>query len=407
MNCDVVVIGAGPSGTIAAGILHKNGFKVRVVEKEKFPRFVIGESLLPRCMVPLEESGLMDAVKAKGFQIKNGAKFVWGEAVCDFEFANQYTEGWGWTWQVPRADFDHTLAKALEEKGVPVHYETSVENIEFGDDKQLVEVKHLDGTTEKIECRFVVDGSGYGRVIPRMLDLEQPSDFPPRKAIFSHVPDNDRGDNAESERIDIVTINQHLWAWVIPFSNGNASIGFVGEMDAFDHLEGSTEEKLKALIRADRYINGRLPDLNFIFPPREITGYSVSVKQFYGKGYVLTGNSTEFLDPVFSSGVTFAMESAATAAKLLSRQLNGETVNWEKDYTQYIKEGVNIFRSYVIGWYDGSLPTIFYAPTINPEFKKQICSVLAGYVWDKSNPFVSKHETILQALSKVITIHST
>ena len=98
---DVLVIGAGPSGTIAASILNKSGLKVQIVEKMLFPRFVIGESLLPRCMEALEEAGFLDAVKAKKFQQKDGAKFVMEDKVCDFNFNQQYTQGWTWTWQVP------------------------------------------------------------------------------------------------------------------------------------------------------------------------------------------------------------------------------------------------------------------------------------------------------------------
>ena len=103
---DVLVIGAGPSGTVAASIINKAGFKVKIVEKMKFPRFVIGESLLPRCMEALEEAGFLDAVKDKGFQEKFGAKFVRDGKVCDYFFADQFTPGWNWTWQVPRGEFD-------------------------------------------------------------------------------------------------------------------------------------------------------------------------------------------------------------------------------------------------------------------------------------------------------------
>src|SRR5579864_4876791 len=104
-NVDVLVIGAGPSGTVAASIVHKAGFSVQIVEKLNFPRFVIGESLLPRCMEALEEAGFRDAVKAKKFQEKGGAKFVKDGKTCDYQFADQFTKGWTWTWQVPRAEF--------------------------------------------------------------------------------------------------------------------------------------------------------------------------------------------------------------------------------------------------------------------------------------------------------------
>src|SRR5688572_30283182 len=103
---DVLVIGAGPSGTVAASIVNQQGFKVKIVEKLKFPRFVIGESLLPRCMEALEAAGFLEAIKKKGFQEKFGAKFVRDGLVCDFNFAESFTEGWKWTWQVPRAEFD-------------------------------------------------------------------------------------------------------------------------------------------------------------------------------------------------------------------------------------------------------------------------------------------------------------
>ncbi|HNG62627.1 MAG TPA: FAD-dependent monooxygenase, partial [Ferruginibacter sp.] len=114
---DVLVIGAGPSGTVAASIIKKAGYSVKIVEKMTFPRFVIGESLLPRCMEALEEAGFLDAVKEKKFQEKFGAKFVNNGKVSDFFFADQYTKGWTWTWQVPRGEFDQTLANCCVSMG--------------------------------------------------------------------------------------------------------------------------------------------------------------------------------------------------------------------------------------------------------------------------------------------------
>src|SRR6218665_4005805 len=128
---DVLVIGAGPSGTVAASIVHQAGFKVKIVEKQQFPRFVIGESLLPRCMEALEEAKFLDAVKARGFQEKTGAKFVKNGKVCDYKFSDQFTQGWKWAFQVPRADFDNTLATTVQKMGVPIDFETTVTGIVF------------------------------------------------------------------------------------------------------------------------------------------------------------------------------------------------------------------------------------------------------------------------------------
>ncbi len=117
---------------------------------------------------------------------------------------------------------------------------------------------------------------------------------------------------------------------------------------------------------------------------------------------MLTGNSTEFLDPVFSSGVAFATESGMLAAKLVKRQLSGEKVDWEKEYTQYMKRGIDVFTSYVREWYTGNLQTLFFHEPGNEEVKKKICSVLAGYVWDESNVFVKKHATIIKNMAYAI-----
>ncbi len=401
-KCDVLVIGAGPAGTLAAAILKDKGWDVRILEKQKFPRFVIGESLLPRCMDHLREAGLIDAIEAKNFQKKIGARFVKNGEICDFNFSEQFTEGSTWTWQVPRAEFDMTLAQAVADKGVSVDFECSVEDIQFDKGQQITTYIDADKNTKTLQSRFVIDGSGWGRVIPKMLKLDKPSNFPPRAAIFAHVKFD--AANEESKRIDIVTITDRMWAWIIPFSDGRTSVGFVGELDCFEGMGTSPEEKFQQCVGMNDYVNTKLKSLEFTMEPKEISAYSISVEKFYGDGFVLTGNSTEFLDPVFSSGVTFAMESGVTAAKLVDRQLNGENVNWEEDYVKYIQRGVDTFRSYVKGWYDGSLPAIFFAETALPEFKKQICSVLAGYVWDDTNPFVKKHNRILTTLSKVVSI---
>src|SRR5688500_18311488 len=105
ITTDVLVIGAGPSGTVAAALIKEAGFDVRIVEKQQFPRFVIGESLLPRCLEALDEAGFMDALNAQNFQIKAGAKFVRNGEICDFTFEKQHTNGWKYAWQMPRADF--------------------------------------------------------------------------------------------------------------------------------------------------------------------------------------------------------------------------------------------------------------------------------------------------------------
>ncbi len=401
---DVLVIGAGPSGTIAASIVKQAGFTVQIVEKMVFPRFVIGESLLPRCMEALEEAKFLDAVKAKHFQQKDGAKFVMNGEVCDFNFSQQFTPGWNWTWQVPRAEFDKTLADECEKMGVPIHYETEVTDIKIDENGHSVTtVKKADGTEETISAKFIIDGSGYGRVIPRLFGLDKPSTQYPRKTLFCHMTDPKRSEAVEPNRITVYVHNLKTWIWVIPFSNGNTSVGYVGNPEFFEQFPGTPEEQFRALIMAQPELATRFGDSEMLWEPRTLQSWSATTDTFYGNGFVLTGNVTEFLDPVFSSGVTLASVSAQLASKMVIRHLNGDTsIDWENDYMKAMMQGVDVFRTYVNGWYDGTLFNIFFAENRNPEIMSQICSVLAGYVWDESNPFVKNHEKNVRTLSRYL-----
>ena len=402
---DVLVIGAGPSGTVAASIIKKAGFTVKIVEKLKFPRFVIGESLLPRCMEALEEAGFLDAVKERGFQEKFGAKFVKNGKICDYFFADQFTEGWSWTWQVPRAEFDKILADCCEQMGIPVCYETTVTGIEFNGADSVTTVEDVDGNKSQIAARFIVDGSGYGRVIPKLFNMDKPSNLPPRKAFFTHVVDTKRTMDDEPNRITIIVHQYGIWIWVIPFSNGITSVGFVGEPKFFEATQGGTpEEQLRTLLATEPYLSERMKDVEFLFEPKVLESWSTTTSKFYGDGFVLTGNVTEFLDPVFSSGVTLATVSSQTAAKLVIKKLNGEEVDWETEYTEPMMQGVNTFRSFVMAWYEGTLDTIFFADNQVSRIKSMICSVLAGYVWDLKNPYVKDHTTALQKLARTIEL---
>jgi flavin-dependent dehydrogenase len=402
-NVDVLIIGAGPSGCVAASYLQSKGCVVKVVEKSKFPRFVIGESLLPRCMDHFEEVGLLDCLKVQGFEVKEGARFIRGNEVCDFDFSKKHTEGWDWTWQVPRADFDNVLVNELIKRGVDIAFEQEVVDVVFNNNgASVTTIKDKEHHIKAISAKYIIDSSGYGRVLPGLLSLEKPSELLNQSSIFAHLKDIKRPEGWEGTRITFDVINTRTWLWVIPFSNGVTSIGFVGSTEFIESFEGNTSEKLTKMLKLSDYYYNRFKDVDFLFNPVEIKNYSKSVTQLYGKGYVLTGNSAEFLDPVFSSGVTFATESALLAAKLITKELQNGTVDWEVEYSDYIKKGVNVFATYVKEWYTGNLQEIFFHKPENPEIKKQICAVLAGYVWDDSNPFVKNHHRLVKAVAHII-----
>lgn len=405
-SIDVLIIGAGPSGCVSAAYLQKNNVKVKIVEKSKFPRYVIGESLLPRCMDHFEEVGLLDALKKQNYEIKRGARFLKKDVVCNFDFSLKHSDGWDWTWQVPRAHFDNVLAKEVQKKGVPIDFENEVIDVVFDDTKSRTTVKDINGNIKYINAKYIIDASGYGRVLPRLLGLKKPSALPKHSSIFTIAKDINRPKGDEGTLITFDIVDKEVWLWVIPFSDGTTSIGFVGPTEFIDSYKGSSTEMLAEILKLSDYFCDRFKNVPHLFEPKIIQNYSTAVTQIYGEGYILTGNSGEFLDPIFSSGVTFATETGLLASKLVTKIINGEDVNLEKEYVEPVQYGIDVFTSYVNEWYSGNLQKLFFHRPENSEVKKQICAVLAGYVWDKTNPFVTKHKRIVKTMAHLIDMEN-
>lgn len=399
---DVAVIGAGPAGSVASALLRKKGYQVCVLEKQHFPRFVIGESLLPHCMEMLEEAGFADAVRAEpGFQLKNGAAFSWGSRYTEFDFTDKFSDGPGTTYQVRRAVFDKILIGEAAKQGVEVRFGHGVTAFDNSGDFARLNIETDTGKRYALTAKFVLDASGYGRVLPRLLNLETPSHLPPRQAHFTHIDDNITNPKFDRNKILITTHPQHrdVWIWLIPFGDNRCSVGVVGTPDK---LVGESETVLKKFVYECPMLNEILDKAVWEndFPFRSIQGYSANVKSLHGRHFALLGNAAEFLDPVFSSGVTIALHSAKLAADLLAKQLKGEAADWQTEFAEPLMIGVDTFRTYVDGWYDFRFQNVVYAPDRSPEISRMLSSILAGYAWDTENPFVAKSEQRLTALSE-------
>lgn len=394
-DVDVVIIGAGPSGSIAASLLHQQGKRVVVIEKQHFPRFSIGESLLPCCMQLIEEANMLDAVNAGGFQFKNGAAFRYQDQYTQFDFTDKFTPGPGTTFQVERASFDKLLADTATEQGVEIRYGQTVESVDLNTTPKLT-VKDETGKLYTIAAKYLLDASGFGRVLPRLLNLEKPSSLANRSAVFTHIQDNIGDKKIAGKPFDrnkiLVSVhpkNKDIWYWLIPLSDNKCSLGVVGEPHLLSDTDHNLPDRLMAMVKQEPSLNYLLADAEMLRDCALLSGYSANVSTLATDKFALLGNAGEFLDPVFSSGVTIAMQSASMAAKCVVKQLNGTQVDWEKEYCAPLMRGVNTFRTYVEAWYDGRFQDVIFYQDPDNKIKQMICSILAGYAWDETNPFVN------------------
>lgn len=400
---DVVVIGAGPSGAIASALLSRRGWRVLVLEAQQFPRFVVGESLLAHCLDFLEEAGMLEAVQRAGYQFKDGAAFIRGPEYSDINFGDQFSQGYDHAYEVDRASFDKLLADEAAKQGVEIRYQHRVIAFEHTDAGARLRVQDASGAESAIDARFVLDASGFGRTLAKLLSLEVPSEFPMRIALVTHVTDAAAEDAFDRAKVQVIVHPKHkdVWFWLIPFPNHRCSIGCVATREFQASYPTDLTERLKALIAEEPFLSRILVNADWHTPVREIAGYTAHVRTMHGPAFALLGNAAEFLDPVFSSGLAIAMRSASLGAKLLDRQLRGERVDWVAEFEAPLRKGVGTFRVYVEAWYDGRFQKVMFAKNKTPGIRKMICSILAGYAWDEANPFVADPERRLNMLAEL------
>ena len=412
-HTDVLIIGAGPSGSSAAALLRQKGYQVTIIEKQHFPRFSIGESLLPQSMVFLEEAGLLETVREHveqfAFQFKNGAAFLKGKQRSFYDFREKFSDGPGTTWQVRRANFDHLLAQQAEKYGADIRFGHEVVDVDVAPEHPLLTVKDEQQNVYQIQGKFLLDASGFGRILPKFLNLESPSDFPVRRAVFTHIEDgilDDPDFDREKILITVHAKDPRAWYWLIPFADGRCSFGVVAEQDFFEHygFDGSADYDLEALFKRiladEESLSHVLRNAKFDTPVRTLVGYSADVKHLAERNYALLGNAGEFLDPVFSSGVTIALKSSSLAIPLVDQQLQGQPVDWTEQYEKPLRAGIQVFRAYVESWYSGEFQDVVFSKNQDDKIRRMVSSLLAGYAWDTTNPIYKNAKKRLSTLAE-------
>ena len=383
---DVLIIGGGPGGAVAALELARRKFRVLVLEKMTFPRFHIGESLVPHTYALLKELGLEQAVKKIPHLKKWGAEFATGDTPMEetsrFTFDTGYIPG-GMTLNVERAPFDAMLLREAKDAGAEVRENTAVMQIlrlEDGD----VAVKTETG--EEVSARYLIDASGQGTVVARHLGTKQPlgDECFKKVAYFEHFENVKRLPGAEEGHPAIVMCEEG-WFWIINIDETRTSVGLVMDVAAAKST-GVPADRLLAWavqrcpLMRDRMKRATGPDRNQV-----IANFSYRCRPFAGPGYYLVGDAAAFIDPIFSTGVYVATIGALKAADVLTEVLRGRTTATKarREYIRHMEGGTSVFFRLIRQYYDQSFRDLFLTGTGPYQMHRAVLAALAGHVFPR------------------------
>ena len=387
---DVVVCGGGPGGSTAATFLARQGFSVALFERERFPRFHIGESLLPYNVPLFQRLGMLEKLKVSGPQVKYGARFYHQgtDHVRLVRFAAAFDGAPASAFQVKRAEFDMLLLEHARESGVRVSEGTRVEEVLFDGERATgVRVKASGGEEARaVTARAVVDATGRDALMSRRLGGRQKDPALDRSAAFAHFSGFQRVDGPAGGDIVVVTTPDGWW-WLIPFSDGTVSVGVVMPSSRFAKRTGTVEELFDGRIAATPEVRQLLEGNRRIGEVRAIPDYSYRTPRTSGDGFCLVGDAACFLDPVFSSGVLLAMSSGEMAAEAIGRALSRRGRVDARDFRgmeRRYSRAIARFSRFVHGFYEPHVLETFYTESPVPLITGAVTTVLAGAVFRPS-----------------------
>ncbi|WP_330230391.1 FAD-dependent oxidoreductase [Nocardia sp. NBC_00508] len=341
-NPHVLVIGGGPAGSTTAALLARAGIRVTLLEKERFPRYHIGESLLASCLSTLRLSGAYDEVAAHGFQVKRGGVFLWQADTWLLDWS-RLVDADAWSWQVDRAAFDDILLRNAAKQGAEIIEQATVTNVVFdGDRPTAVEwTGPDDDQTRTTEFDFLVDASGRaGLLAKRHFDMRRQHKAFRNTAIWSYWTGARLHPDSPEGAINVVSTPEGGWIWHIPLSDGRFSVGYVISKRQFlakRREHESLESYYLDVIRSSAQLSELLEGAQQVDSVRAEQDYSYVADRFYGPGYAIVGDAACFLDPLLSTGVHLATYGALTASAAIATTLRGEMSESEAlgffDYT--------------------------------------------------------------------------
>lgn len=386
---DVVVCGGGPAGSTAAAFLARAGHSVALFERDRFPRFHIGESLLPWNVPLLERLGVLEKLVATGPQVKYGARFYHQgtDHARLVRFADAFDGAPAAAFQVKRSEFDALLLDHARASGVAVSEQARVEEVLFEGERAIaVRVKVQGEAPREVAAKVVVDATGRDALLSRRLGGRRKDPKLDRSAAFAHFSGFRRADGPAGGDIVVVTTADGWW-WLIPFSDGTVSVGVVMPSSRFAKRSGTVEELLEERIAATPEVRGLLEGHSRLGEVRAIPDYSYRTPRTSGDGFCLVGDAACFLDPVFSSGVLLAMSSGEMAAETIGRALSRRGRVDASDFRameRRYRRAIGRFSRFVHGFYTPHVLETFYTDSPWPLVTGAVTTVLAGAVFRPS-----------------------
>jgi len=378
---DVAIIGGGPAGSVAAALLARAGRRVIVLERDKFPRFHIGESLLPFSMQAFTRLGLHDKFAQAGFMEKFGGEMygACGDDGVKFYFEDGFRSQTDRSYQVTRADFDKVLLDHAAESGAEVREETGVDKIDFSDEGATLAISQGD----EIRARYVIDASGRNSILSAKFKLKENYEHLQKVSVFAHYDGMTRAAGRDGTLTRMVRAIDR-WFWVIPLSATRTSVGVVLDGAVYKKSGLSAEEFLQQAIEEQPILMQQMRDAERVTPVRTAADFSYRSSRLTGDRWMLAGDAAGFIDPVFSSGVFLAVLAGEQAADALHEVLD-RPAKRRKLFARYernINKAMDVYLRFVDAWYSKEFIEVFLHPQDLFQIPPAVNAVLGGNIGD-------------------------
>ncbi len=401
---DVAVIGGGPGGSSVATHLARGGLRVGLFERETFPRFKVGESLVPATMLLLERLGALQPIAHGGFQIKYGATFHDQDTGLAHSFYFLRGMPWpNWTYNVPRAEFDTILLDHARKQGVHVHQPASVAGAAFDAEGVTLDVEQ-DGRRVSHRARFLVDASGReGFVAARLGRRERVPNFG-KVALFAHYRGADRFPGIEEGNVRVYLF-ECGWFWWIPFSNDVTSVGAVLHARAVREHHGTPEQLFEAMVRQCRQVHEHLGAAERVTAIHRTANFAYTNAPVVGDRFLCVGDAIAFIDPIFSSGVFIAMRSAELAAESILAAFAADRFSARRftAYERRVWRGMAPFFKFIHKYYEPAFLDLFLRPKDVLGMVTAVLNVLSGGSFIRMPLRVRLSLTLLFTITRINT----